>query len=323
MPRQLSFAVIIFMSLWLACFSLPILAQTQLATHHKNIGDDGLVIREKTQVVTLNVTVTDSRNRPVVGLTRNNFDVYEDKVKQNIEYFVETDVPVSVGIIFDVSASMESKLTKARAALQAFVQTSHPDDDFFLVAFNQQAQLVADYTDGETVVNKMTYLKTSGGTALYDAVYLGLDKLKNARHKKQVLIVISDGEDNSSRYSLRELGKFIKESDALIYSLSVSATAGSNCGQLCQIYAKRALDEMSGFTGGRAFFPVGLAELEQATTQIALELRRQYSLGYVSTRTDRDSKWRKIATKIKSEKGAPEVSARLVVRTKDGYYAIP
>jgi Ca-activated chloride channel homolog len=303
-------------------FSVACFAQSNTATIEKNDGEVP-VIKTKTQIVTLTATVVDKTNRPIPGLTRDNFEIYEDKIKQNIEYFAETDIPVSVGIVFDLSSSMGPKLDRAREALKAFVSSSHPDDDFFLITFDEKAKVVADFTDGDSALKKLTSVNTKGGTALYDAVFLGLENLKQGRHKKRVLIVISDGQDNCSRYSLREISQYVKESEAIIYGLSISEMIGADCGTTCQMYARRAMEDLAGFTGGKSYFPNSMNELEQATSQIALELRRQYSIGYVPTRTDRSGKWRKIQVRLKGEKGTEAASPNLVIRAKEGYYAQP
>lgn len=313
MPRT----TIVFLVVALIILTFPLAAQT--SKPH----DDAPVIRQKTQVVTLNVSVVDRENRPVTGLQKTDFTVFEDKIHQEIEYFSALDTPVSVGIIFDASASMEAKLEKARDALKAFVQTSHPQDDYFLVAFNRKARLVADFADGDQILRQADAIKADGETALYDAVYLGLEKLRDARHQRRALIVITDGQDNCSRYSLRELSKNIKESDVVIYCFSIAEVQGGNCGQLCQMYSRRTLDEMARVTGGRAFFPSSLADLENATTIIALELRQQYSIGYVPTHMELDGKWRKISLHIAPSKEKDVTEHKLIIRTKEGYYAIP
>lgn len=319
-PVKIVISSIITLLLVAGCVSAQKL--TSLSTS-ANVKSDDPVLREKTQVVTLNVSVIDRENHPILGLTRDNFEIYENKVRQKIEYFAETDDPVSVGIIFDVSGSMESKISKAQEALKAFVATSHPDDDFFLVTFNETAQLVADFVTGDLVVDKLSHVKTSGQTAMYDAIYLGLEKIKQGRHPRKVLLVISDGEDNHSRFSLGDLKKFTKESDAVIYCFSISETMSSGCGRVCQMFARRAMEEISALTGGKAFFPSQVEDLENATSQIALELRRQYSIGYVPTQNTRDGKWRKILTKVKDSERKNEENQKWVVRTKEGYYAIP
>lgn len=276
------------------------------------------VVKERTEVVTLTVTVTDPYNRLVTGLDKQNFVVYEDKIKQPIEFFADEDVPVSLGIIFDVSGSMKGKIDRAREALKAFVQASHDNDDFFLVGFNQRANLLAEFTDGEALLNKLTFVDTRGQTALYDAAYLGIEKVRQGRHNKRALLLISDGQDNSSRYSYGELRKLLKEADVQIYCIGIVELGGGSGGSL-DLQGQSILEEMSQVTGGKAFFPRSAAELEDATTRIALELRRQYSIGYIPTNVKRDNRWHKIKVEVKPPRGLP----KLTVRTKDGYYAVP
>jgi Ca-activated chloride channel family protein len=313
MPRLRCFAVIIFCAV-----ALQAQPAKQTASNQNE-----LVLRQKVQVVTLTASVVDRQNNAITGLTREDFEIYEDKLKQKIEYFTAVDLPVSIGIIFDASSSMAAKLDKAKEALKAFVAASHPDDNFFLVTFNRKAQLLADFADGEAVLRKMNSIHPAGDTALYDAVFLGLEKLKEARHKKKVLLVISDGQDNCSRYNLRELSKHTKENDALIYTFSIAEVQGGNCGQLCQMTSRRTMEDLAEVTGGKAFFPLNLEDLEQATAQVALELRQQYSLGYVPTNPDRDGKWRKIIVRVLPQTGLKTRAQKVIVRSKDGYFAHP
>jgi len=293
-------------------------SQQPPAKRNENRSQDGPIIRVPTEVVTLSVTVTDPYSRLVTGLDRHHFEVFEDKVKQNIVFFKDEDVPVSVGIIFDVSGSMKGKLDRAREALKAFIQTSHDQDDFFLVGFNQRANLVAEFTDGDSLVNKLTLIDPKGQTALYDASYLGLEKVKQGRHQKRAILLISDGQDNSSRYTYGELRKLLKEANVQIYSIGIVEMGGGAGGTL-DLQGQGILEEISQTTGGKAFFPRSAAELEDATTRIALELRHQYSIGYEPTNEKRDGKWRKISVKVNPPRGLP----RLNVRSKEGYYATP
>ncbi|MCW5966873.1 MAG: VWA domain-containing protein [Blastocatellales bacterium] len=279
--------------------------------------DQGPVIRERTEVVTLTVTVTDPYNRLVTGLDKQHFEVFEDKVKQTIEYFADDDVPVSLGIAFDVSGSMKGKLDRARDALKAFIQTSHDDDDFFLVGFNQRANLISEFTDGDTLLNKLTFVDPRGQTALYDAAYLGIEKVKQGRHTKRALLLISDGQDNSSRYTYGELRKLLKEANVQIYCIGIVEVGGGAGGSL-DMQGQSILEEIAQTTGGKAFFPRSAAELEDATTRIALELRHQYSIGYIPTNVKRDGRWHNIKVKVKQPRGLPNLN----VRTKEGYYAV-
>lgn len=271
----------------------------------------------RTDLVSLTVTVTDPYNRLVTGLEKKHFEIFEDKVKQDIQAFKDDDVPVSVGIAFDVSGSMKGKLDRSRDALRAFVDTSHDDDDFFLVAFNQRANLISEFTDGTTLANKLTLVDTKGQTALYDAAYLGIEKVKQGRHQKRAILLISDGQDNSSRYTYGELRKLLKEAGVQIYCIGI-VEMGGGAGSSLDMQGQGILEEIAQTTGGKAFFPRSAAELEDATTRIALELRHQYSISYMPTNIKSDGQWHKIKVKVSPPRGLPPLS----VRHKDGYYAI-
>lgn len=276
------------------------------------------ILKLPTEVVTVTITVTDSYNRLVTGLDRQHFEVFEDKVKQNIEFFNDEDSPVSIGIIFDVSGSMKGKMSRARDALKAFIKTSHSDDDFFLVGFNQRANLLAEFTDGDAMLNKLTLVDAKGQTALYDAAYLGVEKVKQGRHEKRALLLISDGQDNSSRYTYGELRKILKEAGVQIYSIGI-VEAGGGAGGSLDLQGQGILQEISNVTGGKAFFPRSGMELEEITTRIALELRHQYSIGYMPTNVERDGKWRKVNVKLNPPRGL----GHLTTHYKEGYFAVP
>jgi Ca-activated chloride channel homolog len=279
-------------------------------------GQDPIII--DTELVSLTVTVTDPNSRLVTGLDKQHFEVYEDKVKQLITFFNDEDVPVSMGIVFDVSGSMKGKLDRAREALKAFIQTSHHDDDFFLVGFNQRATLLGEFADGDTIQNKFTLVDPRGQTALYDAAYLGIEKVKQGRHTKRAILLISDGQDNSSRYTYGELRKLLKEAGVQIYCIGIVELGGGSGGTL-DLQGQSILEEIAQTTGGKAFFPRSGAELEDATTRIALELRHQYSIGYTPTNVKRDGQWHKIKVQVKPPRGLPQ----LKVQHKEGYYAVP
>ncbi len=280
-------------------------------------GDDGPVIIN-TDLITLTVTVTDQYGRYVSGLSKKHFTVFEGKEEQTIEFFSDDDAPVTVGVIFDVSGSMSGdKLSKARVALSRFIETSHNLDEYFLVGFNSRAQLLIDKTrDGNAVLDKLTFVDTKGQTALYDACYLGVEKVTRGAHQKRAVLLISDGQDNNSRYTFNELRRLLKESDVVVYSIGI--LGGSDPGSSLGMYGQATLDELSGVSGGKAFFPNTAAEMDEIFERIALELRHQYSIGYRPSNFVNDGKWHKLKVKVAPPRGLP----RLFVRSREGYYAI-
>lgn len=271
-----------------------------------------------TDLVTLTLTVTDQFGRYVSGLSKSAFTITDNNEDQELTFFSDVDAPVSVGIVFDISGSMSGdKIQKARKALERFINTSHPNDEYFLIAFNSRAQLLMDRTrNGEAVLEKLTLVQPKANTALYDAVYLGIERVTRGTHQKKALLVISDGQDNSSRYNYGEVKRLLKESDVTVYSVGVlGRDAGSSLGMMGQAF----LDELSGVTGGRAFYPQTNIELDEIFERIALELRHQYSVGYTPKDFKPDGKWRKVKVKVKPPRGLP----RLIVRSREGYYATP
>ena len=208
-----------------------------------------------TDLITFTVTVTDTYGRYVSGLSKGAFAVFDNKKPQEITFFSDDDSPVSVGVIFDVSGSMSGdKVKRARDALSKFIQTSHDSDEYFLIAFNSRAQLLLDKTrDGDSVLNKLTFVETKNNTALYDACYLGVEKVQRGAHPKRALLLISDGQDNDSRYTFNELRKLLKESDVTLYGIGI--LSGSDAGSSLGMEGQGILDELAGVSGGKAFFP--------------------------------------------------------------------
>ncbi|HZE70998.1 MAG TPA: VWA domain-containing protein [Pyrinomonadaceae bacterium] len=210
------------------------------------------------------------------------------------------------------------KIKRAREALSKFIQTSHNSDEYFLIGFNSRAQLLLDMTrDGDAVLDKLTFVQTRGQTALYDAVYLGVEKVQRGTHPKKALLVISDGQDNNSRYTFDNVRRLLKESDVTLYGVGI--LSGMDTGSALGMEGQGVLDELSGVSGGKAFFPRSGPEMDDIFEQIALELRHQYSIGYRPRNFTGDGKWRKIKVKLTPPRGLP----RLFVRSKEGYYAIP
>jgi Ca-activated chloride channel family protein len=267
-------------------------------------------------LVLVHATVTDPQNRYVTGLEQEYFQLWEDRIEQRIDYFSSEDVPVTVGIIFDVSGSMKDKISTARDAAVAFLKAGNPDDEYFLVEFSNRPQLTqALTTDIAKVQNRIVFTPAQGSTALYDAVYLGLETLKEANNPKKALLLITDGEDNRSRYNFSNIKEFVKEQDVQIYSIGIVNEWGSQFGPGTS--GRAIVEELSEWTGGRAFFPGSVYDLEDVCTKIAIELKNQYVLGYRSTNEAQNGKWRELRVRVTPPKGIP----RLNIRAKRGYYA--
>ncbi len=276
------------------------------------------VLITNTDLITFTVTVTDIYGRFVSGLGKNAFSVLDEKQPQEISFFSDDDAPVSVGVIFDVSGSMSGdKVKRARDALSHFIQTSHDSDEYFLIAFNSRVQLLLDRTrDGNAVLDRLTFIQTKNNTALYDACYLGVERVQRGTHPKRALLLISDGQDNNSRYTFNELRRVLKESDVVVYAIGI--LSGGDVGSSLGMEGQGILEELASVSGGKAFFPRTSAEMDDIFEQIALELRHQYSIGYRPPNFVGDGKWHHIKVKITPPRGLP----RLFVRSKEGYFAI-
>lgn len=269
------------------------------------------VFRVGVETVFVKVAVTDPLNRYVTGLQREHFRVFEDKVEQEISHFTQETAPISVGILFDVSGSMKdnNNINAARSAIVRFLESSNPQDEFFLVTFNQITRMVHGFThDSSALRSQVAFRQPGGRTALYDAVYMGLDEIRKGKNEKKALILITDGEDNSSRYSASEVREFAKESDVQIYGIGEEGKLG---------YGRSEIQNIVALTGGRAFFPNNFNELDYYIDLVHAELRNQYVLGYTPTKKNHDGKWRKIRVKLEAPEGLP----KLIVHAKEGYYA--
>jgi Ca-activated chloride channel family protein len=307
---------LIFLTLILSTF---IFAQEPSPTATPEIPQPDRPVKVKTDLVSLTLTVQDLYGRYVSGLTKKAFTVVDNNEEQEITFFSDSDAPVSLGVIFDVSGSMSGeKIAKARKALEKFIATSHPSDEYFLIAFNNRAQLLLDRTrDGEAVLRKLTLVQPKQNTALYDAVYLGVDKVTRGSHQKRALLIISDGQDNASRYNFGEVRRLMKESDVVTYAVGILG-GGDSSSQL-GMQGQAFLDELTSVSGGKAFYPQTDVEMDEIFERIALELRHQYTVGYTPKDFKPDGKWRKVKVKVKPPRGLP----RLTVRSREGYYASP
>jgi Ca-activated chloride channel family protein len=254
----------------------------------------------------MTVTVMDPFGRFVTGLTQKNFEVFDDGIKQKIAHFSDEDAPVTLGIIYDVSGSMSDLTSRSFQALSRLFETSHKEDEYFIIAFNDRARLVQDFTTSPTaIMSRVTFVKAKGSTALYDGVYLGLEKARQGKQHKKALLIISDGEENSSRYNERELREMLTESDVPVYSIAISA-----------LYAGvGTLHSLSEWSGGMTFAPEDEPVTRDIYTRIALMLRHQYTIGFYPTDAASNIDWHKVRVGI----NAPRGLGRLALNYKKGY----
>jgi Ca-activated chloride channel family protein len=272
-------------------------------------------IRVDVNLVLVPATVTDPMNRLVTGLEKENFEVFDNNVGQVIKSFSTEDAPVTIGIIFDLSGSMTSKFQRARKALSEFMRTSNPQDEFFVVGFNDRPAVIVDYTsDVDDVEARMVMLKPENRTALIDAIYLGVDKLKQAKYDRKALLIVSDGGDNRSRYTEGELRRVVRESDLQIYSIGIfDQYAPTTEEQLGPIL----LNDICEMTGGRMFRVMDLSDLSDIASRISAELRNEYVIGYRPSDVKQDGNWRKLKIRLVPPPGLPA----LTVHNRQGYYA--
>ena len=275
----------------------------------------GSFIRMNVDMVLVPVTITDPMNRLVTGLEQEDFTVFENGGQQKIISFASEDAPVTIGIIFDLSGSMTSKLVRARESILQFIKTANPQDEFFVIGFNDRPELIEDFTNSvEDIQARLATVRSGHRTALLDAIYFGLAKMKDARHERKALLVVSDGGDNRSRYTEGEVRSQVREADVEIYSIGIfdayAATPEERTGPAL-------LDEVSEETGGRMFRVDDLAEMGDIAEKISTELRNQYMVGYRPKDLTRDGKWRKVKVKVNPPPGLPP----LTVHARTGYYA--
>lgn len=291
----------------------PVLTGKDVAANATNSPHS--VIRVNADLVLVPLTVTDPQNRLVTGLERENFQIFDNNIPQTIKSFGTDDAPLSIGIVFDLSGSMESKFIRARKALAEFLRTCNPQDEFFVVGFNDRPAIIVDYTsDVEDVEARMVMLRPEKRTALIDAMYLAVNKLKTAKYDRKALLVISDGGDNRSRYTGGELERAVRESEVQIYSIGIfDAYAPTEEEQNGPVLLK----EISESTGGRLFSVLDLQDLSDIAQRISEELRNEYVIGYTPTDRRRDAAWRKLKVRVLAPQGLP----LLTVHNREGYYA--
>jgi Ca-activated chloride channel homolog len=263
--------------------------------------------QDSLETISVRVSVTDPLNRPVRGLQQQYFRIYEDNVKQEITHFGHQTSPISIGVVYDVSGSMRNNnsVEKAKSAILRFLKSGNPDDEHSLIAFNQQTKLVQIFRGPDGVVEGIDTIQKPGGkTALYDAIYLALDQINRTRNKNKNIILITDGEDISSRYKPAEVREFANEADVQVYAIDVKCALGSGWNEIQQIV---------GMTGGKVYCLGNFNELDW----IRSDLRNQYLLSYSPINKSKDGKWRKITVKVDPPAGLP----KMTIRAREGRYA--
>lgn len=307
----------------LAFFSLaawvPLTLHPQVAIHPrekpapKQEAPPNATLRVDTSLVLIPVTVNDPLSRPVTGLDRENFRIYDDRLEQQITTFAMDDAPVAVGLVFDTSGSMGEKLRRSRMAAREFFRLAGDEDEFFLVEFADSPHLEVPLTrnTGE-IENQLTFSKSKGSTSLFDALMLALHEMKKSKLDKKALLVISDGGDNHSRYTSTELQQIVRESDVLIYSVGVFGG-----GSTPEEYGGPGLlSHISEQTGGR-MYPANAAELPDIARAIGIDLRNRYILGYSPKNQERDGRYHRVDVRVVPPRGLPKLSAHW----RTGYYA--
>ena len=276
-------------------------------------------ITARTDLVVLHATVTDDRGDFVTDLRPDNFKVYEDKVEQKIAVFQKQDIPVTMGLVIDNSGSMREKRSQVNAAALTFVRTSNPHDEVFVVNFNDEyyLDLNEDFTsDPKELDEALGRIDSRGSTALYDALIGSLDHLKKGHRDKRVLLVITDGDDDASRKSLEYTVKAAEQSDAAIYAIGVFSDDDRKNSKKMVRHSKKVLTELAEATGGMAYFPDSLDQVNPVCEQVARDIRNQYTLGYYPTNTAKDGTFRAVQIQTLVAHGR-----KLSVRTRTGYYA--
>lgn len=293
-----------------ALASAPIWAQTADA----KVAEDtpSFTFRADTRLVDLHATVVDQQGHLVLDLPESAFRVYEDGVQQEIASFRREDVPVSLGLVFDNSASMHDKRAKVASAALALVAASNPDDEVFIMNFNDEASLEQDYTNNiQSLENALKKIDSKGETAMRDALRMGVEHLRHgATKEKKILLVVTDGEDNRSAETLDHVIQSAQQNDVIIYGIGLLSDDEPHEAE----QAKRALDALTFATGGQAWYPQELAEVDGIAREVAHEIRNQYIIGYSPSNHALNGKFRKIRVTVNAP-GDP------TVRTRAGYYA--
>src|SRR5437016_2790347 len=313
MYRKIIFILLICLS------SLVVLAQDKPQTQKSD--KDNYTLSVETLDVNLPISVLDKEGRPVNGLTKDQFQIFEDKIPQTIKTFSHEDIPLSLGLIIDNSGSMRNKRERVNSAALSFVRESNPDDETFIVNFDDSAYLEQDFTGSiGDLVDALDNIDARGETALYDAIYLSSDHVKSGHKDKKALLLITDGEDNVSKYGINKVIEALRQSKVTLYCIGLLEEDDQRGGLFKKPPSKKAKEDLQKFatiTGGQAFFPKNLDEVEELVKVIAHDLRNHYTVTYTPTNAKLDGSYRDIMVKVTP----PKNLGKITWHTKQGYYA--
>lgn len=298
---------------------LLLLGQAAAQTPQENPAPDlGTTLRVETTLVQIPVSITDSVNRFVLGLQKQDFHLYEDGVEQEIAHFSDEEAPLSIGLAFDESGSMDYKLQTAQVAASQFIKTMNKDDEALLVVFSDGAKVAVGFTSkAEEIENALKTAQTGGLTAMLDAVNLTLSEMKKAKNSRKAIVIISDGGDNHSQYRSPQIEALVREADVQIYAMGVFDPLASFGLAPELISGPKLLSEIAAQTGGRAFAASAAGDLPSIAARIAVELRNEYVLGYYPKNSAHDGKYRKVEVKVSQPAGVSSLKAHW----RQGYYA--
>jgi VWFA-related protein len=313
----------LIIGLLLAACSAVVVAQEKLQPQDQSQkqNNQDFTLSVDVELVQLPISVLDAKGRPVDGLTKDNFQIFEDNGLQQIKLFRHEDIPLSLGLVIDNSGSMRNKRERVNSAALSFVRESNPEDETFIVNFDDSAYLEQDFTGSiGDLIDALDQLDTRGETALYDAVFLSVDHVKAGKKDKKALLLISDGEDNVSKYGFNKVVEALRESKVTLYAIGLLEDNDQRGGLFKKPPSKKAKENLEKFaeiTGGQAYFPKSLDEVEEIVKDIAHDLRNHYTVGYTPTNRKMDGSWREIRVKV----NPPKTVSKISVRTKQGYYA--
>ena len=329
----LATAAVFFLSLVFAAWGTPLSAQMGTAAQvplptappiappppGNATGQSGSTIKSTVEMVVLHVTVTDDRGEMVDNLSGKNFRVFEDKVEQRVSLFTHEDIPLTMGLVIDNSGSMREKRAQVNAAALTFVKTSNPQDEAFVVNFNDEYYLDTDgdfTSDPQNMADALARIDSRGSTALYDAIIGSLNHLKKGHKDRRVLLLVTDGEDTASRSTFADAIRAAEKSNAAIYAIGVFSQDDRKSSKGEVHRAQRVLTQLAEATGGQAYFPETLEEVMPLCQRVAREIRDQYTIGYYPSNAATDGTFRTVKVEV-----AAAGHGKVTARTRTGYYA--